>query len=81
MIGIPSTLRGYSSVMARRQSEEWQGIIPAHALGARVDEITHLCPDCGWHTKAFCPTCLGVGQVTEERLAWWQRNENAKMSG
>lgn len=47
----------------------------AHALGRRIDGVTHMCPGdgCGWPVRAFCPVCLGVGEVTEERLARWQR--------
>jgi hypothetical protein len=34
-----------------------------------------MCPGegCGWPVRAFCPTCLGVGLVSEQRLAQWQR--------
>lgn len=51
----------------------------AHLLGRRVDDVTHMCPGegCGWPVRAFCPTCLGVGTVTEERLARWHREVNA----
>lgn len=50
-----------------------------HLLGRRVDEVTHMCPGegCGWPVRAFCPVCLGVGTVTEERLARWHREVNA----
>jgi len=50
-----------------------------HAFGARLGDITHMCPGegCGWPVRAFCPVCLGVGTVTEERLARWHREVNA----
>jgi len=47
----------------------------AHVFGARIDNVLHMCPGegCGWPVRAFCPTCLGVGLVSEQRLAQWQR--------
>lgn len=51
----------------------------AHVLGHRVDDVTHMCPaeGCGWPVRAFCPTCLGAGVVSEHRLAEWHREINA----
>lgn len=50
-----------------------------HLYGARVDGVTHMCPGdgCGWPVRAFCPVCLGVGEITEEQLARWHRAANA----
>lgn len=54
-----------------------------HPYGARIDNVTHMCPGvgCGWPVRAFCPVCLGVGEVTEERLAQWHREHNAQAAG
>ena len=51
----------------------------AHVLGRRVDGVTHMCPGegCGWPVRAFCPVCLGVGEVTEARLNEWHQAVNA----
>lgn len=47
-------------------------ILAQHVRGERVDQVLHMCPECGIHPRAFCPTCLGAGVVTEQRLAQWQ---------
>jgi hypothetical protein len=40
---------------------------------ARV--VTHACPDCDLgRPRPLCPTCLGAGNVSEPRLAKWQRD-------
>lgn len=55
----------------------------AHALGARIDDVLHMCPaeQCGYPPRAFCPTCLGVGLLTEEDLARWHRTQLAEAKG
>ena len=50
-----------------------------HPHGVRLDDVRHICPDCGFPVKVFCPTCLGVGNITTGRLAQWQAEQNAKM--
>lgn len=42
-----------------------------HEKGERV-QVMHACPTCWPTNKPFCPTCLGVGLVTTERLARYQ---------
>lgn len=45
----------------------------------RMDNVLHACPDCPLgFPKAFCTTCLGAGNVTEEGLARWVRARNAQ---
>ena len=47
-----------------------------HPLGIRQPAM-HACPECGVvEVKAFCPTCLGTGLVTAERLGRWQTEQN-----
>jgi hypothetical protein len=50
-------------------------LLARHALGHGVpQEIRHMCPaeGCGNPPSPFCQVCLGVGTVTEDRLARWQ---------
>jgi hypothetical protein len=45
----------------------------------RMDNVLHACPECPIGSpKAFCPTCLGMGNVTEGDLARWVRMRNAQ---
>lgn len=47
-------------------------VIDQHPEGVRVD-VTHACPECPiGHPKPFCEWCLGLGQLTTDRLARWQ---------
>jgi hypothetical protein len=50
-----------------------------HMLGKRLGEIRHMCPECGTQRRALCAVCLGVGHVSEARLARWVREENARV--
>jgi hypothetical protein len=45
-----------------------------HPYGQRI-QVRHLCPECGIHTQAFCPVCLGGGLVDTDRLARWERDQ------
>lgn len=51
-----------------------------HELGARLDNIRHACPDCVvGRPRSFCPTCLGVGSISEARLAVWQIEQDQQI--
>lgn len=48
-----------------------------HVLGGRTQVDGHMCPGegCGYPPRTFCPVCLGVGIVSEARLAAWQAGQ------
>lgn len=48
-----------------------------HQHGERIDNVRHMCPECGVFKNSFCTTCFGVGDVTEEQLARWVQRQNA----
>lgn len=46
----------------------------AYVTPQRIDNVRHACPDCPTgFPRAFCPTCLGVGHISEESLSRWVR--------
>lgn len=54
-------------------------LVRQHEQGQRIDNVTHMCPECGPRGSIFCRWCMGAGNITTERLADWQREENLKL--
>lgn len=64
--GVESRPRDY-------RGEHLKAGLPQHLLGVRQGEVTHACPECGiGRPREFCQVCLGVGQVSTERLDRYQ---------
>lgn len=40
-------------------------------------DVRHMCPECGTHNP-LCWVCLGIGTISTERLAVWQKQKNAE---
>jgi hypothetical protein len=54
-----------------------------HALGlpAQRDEIRHGCPECFPARRPFCPVCLGVGNVSNDRLSLYLAQQEREIAG
>ncbi len=64
--GVESRPRDY-------RGEHLRAGLPQHLLGIRQGEVTHACPECGiGNARPLCQVCLGLGQVTTERLDRYQ---------
>jgi len=51
-----------------------------HLLGVPLLGVRHMCPDCGNPPDAFCPVCLGAGDISTERLDRWQAAQNVALA-
>lgn len=48
--------------------------VPQHPHAGQQQDVRHACPECEiGKPQPFCRVCLGVGNITTERLAWTQR--------
>jgi hypothetical protein len=72
MIKTPRSPWGYTAA----------DLLKAAAEAANLSVVAmHMCPECGWPARTFCPTCKGNGVVTALELDMWQRREDRKIAG